>query len=207
VQNPTNVRSGPSVNYPIVTQLVFLEVRFILGHAANAQWWLIQLDDADIGWVANDVVTVQGYIGGIPVLPAPPINGQTPTPGPLWNPTPLPFCTVTPTVTAVPSATPEPTIAVNDSLAGTTGEQHTPEAGENPGPTETPEPQPSQTAVSPPTLPPTQSASQLETIDAESTVTAAEQTTSGSPTDWLLPVVGLLLVASGVAAFTFRRQK
>jgi hypothetical protein len=47
----------------------------------------------------------------------------------------------------------------------------------------------------------------LETIDAESTVTVAEQTTSGSPTDWLLPVVGLLLVASGVAAFTFRRQK
>jgi LPXTG-motif cell wall-anchored protein len=198
-KNPTNIRRGPGINYPIVGQLVFLEVRFILGRAADATWWLIQLDGGATGWVADEVVTVQGYIGGVPIVPAPAINGQTPTPGAPWNPTPLPFCTVTPTATAVPSATPSPTTAVSEASASSTDLQPTTEALETLPPTETPLPQPTQTAVAPPTLPPAVPTNQPA-------VDPIEASASGSTTDWLLPIAGLLLVAGGAAAFMARRK-
>jgi hypothetical protein len=207
VQNPTNVRQGPGINYSIVGQLVFLEVRFILGRAAYAAWWLIQLDDGDTGWVADDIVTVQGYIGGVPIVPAPAISGQTPTPGTPWNPTPLPFCTVTPTAT--PSATPEPTTAVAESTPVPAAAQTAAETAEPLPPTETLLPQPTQTAVAPPTLPPAAPTNQPEpaVIDAEqSAVTPVEASASGSAADWLLPIIGLLLIAGGAAAFVARRQ-
>lgn len=208
VQNPTNVRQGPGTDYPVVGQLVFLEVRFILGRAADTAWWLIQLDDA-AGWVADNVVTIEGYIGGVPIVPAPEINGQTPTPGTLWNPTPLPFCTVTPTTTAVPSATPSPTTAVIEATpipGSSESEEETLESIPSTE-TQTAVPEPTQTAVAPPTLPPAPATTQPEVITAaQAAFDPVESAPSGSAADWLLPVAGLLLIGGGVATFITRRK-
>ena len=207
VQNPTNIRQGPGTNYPIVGQMVFLEVRFILGRAADAAWWLIQLDDGATGWVADNIVTVQGYIGGVPIVSAPEINGQTPTPGTLWNPTPLPFCTVTPTATAVPSATPSPTTAVANSTPIPTITGVAADTAQSLSPTETQMPQPTQTAIAPPTLPPTATTRQPEVITATRiAVEPVEAAPSGSVTDWLLPIAALLLIAGGAGALGTRRK-
>jgi hypothetical protein len=214
-QNSTNVRQGPGTNYPVVGQLVFLEVRFILGRAADAAWWLIQLDDGDTGWVADNIVTVQGYIGGVPIMPAPEINGNTPTPGTPWNPTPLPFCTVTPTATAVPSATPSPTTAVTESTPVPPDAEVMAEAADSVSqttaesalPTEMQTPPPTQTAVAPPTLPPAPATSQPEVINAvQASVDPVEAAPSGSAADWLLPAAGLLLIAGGAVTFVTRRK-
>ncbi|NHZ72644.1 MAG: SH3 domain-containing protein [Aquificales bacterium] len=105
--NTARVRSGPGTDYGIIGQLVYLETRPIVGRAADSEWWVIQFANNEIGWVANAVVTVHGNTSGIPIAEAPPINGEEPTPGPLWNPTPNPDCPDAPSAT--PSATPAPT--------------------------------------------------------------------------------------------------
>ena len=106
-RNNTLVRTGPGTDYNTIASLVYLEVRPIVGRAATAPWWQILLADGQTGWVANEVVNVQGYIGDVPIAAAPDINGQTPTPGAPWQPTAVPSCpTSTATVAAaVPTAT------------------------------------------------------------------------------------------------------
>lgn len=110
--NTTRVRQGPGTEYAVMAELVYLEVRPIAARAAYAPWWLIILGDGRYGWVANDVVQVQGYTAIVPIAEAPPLNGGTATPGTPWLPTPNPTCTVTPiptataTATLLPSATP-----------------------------------------------------------------------------------------------------
>ncbi|PID85644.1 MAG: hypothetical protein CSB13_07080 [Chloroflexi bacterium] len=116
-RNNTNVRSGPGTDYDIVGRLVHLETRIIIGRASNSEWWSIQFSDEETGWVANDVVIVHGNINGIPILSPSEINGETPTPGALWQPTPNPECpdipthTPTPTITVVQTATATETTA------------------------------------------------------------------------------------------------
>lgn len=113
----TNVRGGPGIEYDVVGELVYLEVRFIVGRAESAEWWLIQYNDGLFGWVADEIVLVQGYTPIIPVVEAPPLAGSTPTPGAAWNPTPIPFCTVTPIPTVVPSPSPAPNVQPAQTLA------------------------------------------------------------------------------------------
>lgn len=103
----TNVRSGPGLEYDVIGELVYLEVRYIVGRAETSQWWLIQFNNGQFGWVANDIVLVQGYTPIVPIVEAPPLNGSTPTPGALWNPTPFPLCTVTPVPSDTPTAVSE----------------------------------------------------------------------------------------------------
>jgi len=103
-KNNTRVRSGPGTDYGIITELVYLETKPIIGRAANAEWWVIQLTNDETGWVANAVVNVDGNTNDIPIVPPPAIDGENPTPGPLWNPTPNPNCpTIPPTVTSTPT--------------------------------------------------------------------------------------------------------
>lgn len=128
------VREGPGTNYQALASMQYLEVRPIRGRAQNAEWWLIEMGDGTLGWVANLAVQVYGYTGLVPLLTPPALaNGTTPTPGPLWNPTPNPICTVEPTATATttptitaaasPTATytPEPTITDTPAPSPTTG--------------------------------------------------------------------------------------
>ena len=96
-----NVYAGPGSDYPVQETLADDEARPIVGRAANATWWLIQLDGKyQQGWISDKAGTVQGYIGNLPLIEAPTINGALPTPGEEWNPTPAPICTPTPTPTS-----------------------------------------------------------------------------------------------------------
>jgi hypothetical protein len=128
VQSNARVRFGPGTDYAIVAELLARDVRVIIGRAANAPWWLVDLGNGQSGWVADSIVRVQGYTGSVPIVVAPPLNGQTPTPGPLWQPTVAPNCTVTPLPTTTPTptasatATPNPTntkTAVDPATANT----------------------------------------------------------------------------------------
>lgn len=126
------VRAGPGTDYDNIGSLVYLEVRVIVGRAGNAPWWVIELADGETGWVANDVVWVQGYTGDAPVVAAPEINGQTPTPGAPWRPTAVPNCptstatqpaataTTPPTKTTTPAPTATHTAVPQNAAAGLT---------------------------------------------------------------------------------------
>jgi len=132
--NRTRVRLGPGTQYDIIADLVYLEVRPIAARAADTPWWYIILDDGRYGWISDEVVLVQGYIDGVPIAEAPPINGVTPTPGTLWQPTPNPSCTVTPiptetaTVTPFPSATVPPPTDTNTAEESKTNIEQTSES-------------------------------------------------------------------------------
>lgn len=127
-RGPVNVRQGPGTNYALTGELVFLEGRPIIGRAENAAWWLILLADDSEGWVANSTGTVYGYGTLAPIVPPPPINGATPTPGPLFQPTPNSSCAIPPTqpppsptasATALPTATPTATPLVETTTPPT----------------------------------------------------------------------------------------
>lgn len=107
-RNTVNVRSGPGADYDIVGQMVYLEVRPIIGRAADAEWWVILFANETLGWVANNVVNVQGNISGLPIIGAEPVDGATVTPGAQWNPTRNPACPEIPTNTPEATNTPPP---------------------------------------------------------------------------------------------------
>ncbi len=161
-KNTTYIRMGPGTDYEITGQLTYLETRPIVGRAANAEWWIIQLTNNETGWVANTVVNVSGNTSGIPIQPAPAMNGTDPTPGPLWNPTPNPEC---PTIT--PSATPVPTETATNT----------------PKPTATATPMPTETAT-------TESlAEEAANLASEPTATATSVVPSGAETAEALAAV------------------
>ncbi|MEZ4590996.1 MAG: SH3 domain-containing protein [Chloroflexota bacterium] len=186
----TNVRSGPGLAYSVIGDLVFLEVRYIVGRAETAEWWLIQFNNGELGWVANEVVTVQGYTPIVPIVEAPPLNGVTPTPGALWNPTPPPFCTVTPaptdTATAVPT---EPAAELAEAAA---------------------------TATLPPTAPPPTEARPTSTPIVQATAVPLSPTIAPATADTGDSVgssgaLGLILIGAalilGVGIYAFARQR
>ena len=103
-QTLTNVRSGPGTAYQIIGELVFIEVRPIAGRAAETNWWQIILVDGRLGWVSNSVVQYSGNISGVPIIEAPLINGNPPTPSVPWIPANNLGCAPLPTWTAVAAA-------------------------------------------------------------------------------------------------------
>lgn len=95
------VYGGPGSDYPVTDTLRSKEVRPIVGRAAYATWWLIQLDENySQAWISDRAGTVQGFTGNVPIVKAPSINGASPTPGDKWDPTPAPICTPTATPTS-----------------------------------------------------------------------------------------------------------
>ncbi len=113
--NPTNVRNGPGLEFDTIYELVFLEVRPIVGQSADGEWWVIVLPDAVFGWVFKEVVAVYGNTDNVPVmsvadllkLTPPPTLTPSPTPPP--TDTPQPTNTNTPEPTATDTAVPPPT--------------------------------------------------------------------------------------------------
>lgn len=105
-QATTNVRQGPGIDYGVISQLIFLEVRPIIGRAGEAPWWQILLANGDIGWVFDEIVQTQGNLSVVPIIEAPPIDGISPTPGSDWTPEIPATCTIAPTWTAEPTQTP-----------------------------------------------------------------------------------------------------
>lgn len=142
--NFVNVRLGPGTDYEAVGQLTYAEVRPIMGRAADAAWWQIQLPDGILGWVADEVVQVNGNPTNVPIVPAPLLGDATVTPGAPWQPTPPAICpTETPTA-VLPTDTPEVVeaeVQVVDPLATVT------ESASASEPTTPPEPEESPTAT------------------------------------------------------------
>lgn len=188
----TNVRSGPGLEYDVIGQLVFLEVRYIVGRAETAEWWLIQFNNGQFGWVADEIVLVQGYTLIVPIVEAPPLNGATPTPGATWNPTPIPFCTVTPVPTNTPTST--PTVTSSESVETAPTETPTPT---EPAPTEV---RPTDTPIVQPTAVPPQ-----PTTTPAATAESANPPDEGSSGGIVLIGIGLVLVA-GLGIFFARRR-
>lgn len=183
---PLNVLAGPGADYPVVSVLQSEEVRQIRGRAAYAAWWQVQVDSTSLGWVPDELVEASGDTGSVPVVEAPPINGTAPTPGVAWEPTPLPF---------TPCETP-------------------------PAPTETPTPLPTATSIEPQPTPtesvlvvvdissePNEAAGVSVTLPDEEAVAIAPTASGTTPLSrYVMPAVGLVLVAAGVGLAVFSRR-
>lgn len=88
-----NVRSGDSVNYPIVGALESGESAPIIGISnTGSGWYLIRLPNGRQGYVSPNVVTVSGDISGLPRVSPPPVPA-TATPIPTATPS-LPDLTI-----------------------------------------------------------------------------------------------------------------
>ena len=209
-----NVREGPGLDYDITAYLVYLEVRPIIARAADAAWWLIQLPDDSTGWVFDQAVVVNGYIGNVPTTAAPPLDGETPTPGVPWEPTPNPACTPLPTntPTTVPSPTPVST-RVSQVVTEDTATTEPPTRASSPTaveitpthtsvPTETPSPQPSPTARASAATESNEESPESEPAE-EVSFPGEDQGSSG--VSWLL-VGGLALMAAAVVVWLVRRR-
>jgi hypothetical protein len=201
--NPTNVRQGPGTDYAIIGQLVVNEVRPIIGRAANAPWWLIQLNSGQSGWVADEVVLVQGNTINIPISSVPPLNGVTPTPGIPWQPTAPPVCP-TMTATAVSQATAQ-TVIISPLETSTGAASYPADTA-----TETGETAVQDTAVTPTptaiTLPTSIAAAPQPTL-AATAVTTDNTANNNSPDFSAFLLVGAaLLVVAGTAVFIAKRR-
>jgi uncharacterized protein YraI len=131
-----NVRSGPGLDYDTVGEILYLEVRPIIGRAADAAWWLTTTAEGDEGWVADAVVSVQGYAAAVPIVDTPLLpDGTTATPGAPWSPTPPPNCTPPPTATATTTPSATPTSSLTPSPTATQSATAVP--SETPRPTAT----------------------------------------------------------------------
>ncbi len=81
-----NVRGGPGVAYPVVGALNAGGSATIVGRIENSVWWQIDQGNSDLGWVASQVVDVQGNTDTVPVItditppPATPTPASPPTP-------------------------------------------------------------------------------------------------------------------------------
>jgi hypothetical protein len=130
-----NIRLGPSLDFELIGELVFLEVQPIVGRSEFVPWWLIELADKSTGWVIDEAVSVSGYIGNVPVADSDLAADATPSPQSTWAPTVEPQCTPLPTHTQTPPATSTPTkesVASPDITESTTKSPITAEAGETP---------------------------------------------------------------------------
>lgn len=73
--NVVNIRSGPSVDYPVIGTLPPDNPLTVTGRDADSTWWQVRQADDTIGWVAAWVVEVEGDLDGVPIfqaLPSPP---------------------------------------------------------------------------------------------------------------------------------------
>ena len=201
--NTTRVRLGPGTDYEIVGELVYLEVRPVIGRAAETKWWQIVMADNTIGWVSDDIVVVEGNISVLPVVAAPVLDGVEPTSAPLWEPTVSPGCEVLAAWTSTPEPTIPPTAEPTDTPVP---------------PTETSEPEvevdevveevetaeevlPTETAVSP-TSPPQPTAPPTPVPTAEPLDVQTQSSNAG-----FLPIVAVgLLAVAGVFAFLRRNR-
>ncbi|MBK8138252.1 MAG: SH3 domain-containing protein [Chloroflexi bacterium] len=143
--NGVNVRAGDSTNFAPITQIEPNGTRAVTGRNANNSWFTIDVNGA-VGWVAAQVVTLNGNCSNLQVLSAgspPPqptssnqqgptatstattSNNQQPTqentqPGPTATPSATPTAT-----TAAPTAPPDNTthrFDVNRNSGGTLNE-------------------------------------------------------------------------------------
>lgn len=196
-----NVREGPGIDYSPVGFLVYLEVRPIVGRAGEEAWWYIELVDGTFGWVSDQAVIVSGYTGLVEIMPAPAIDGNTPTPGSPWEPTPNPTCTPPPSPSPSPTTSEE---VIEQPSAVTTEEPTLPSISPSPEVSSTPSSIPTETE----TTAPRPTAAPQETVTAVSTSSetgGGDSEPASIGTSWLL-VGGLGLIAAALVSFAIRRR-
>jgi uncharacterized protein YraI len=198
-QNNVNVRQGPGGDYALVTQIPLGESRPVVGRAANTAWWVVDLDNGQTGWVANEVGVVVGQGSGVPIVPPPALNGATPTAVAPFQPTPNPQCTPLPTATATSQVVATPNLMVtrasqatpigtemDTGMAGSTDDNRTEAESETMS-------EVAQATAVPPTATPPLSPTLPPTVTPETTTTPANSGSGG--TNWLLwGGLGLMLV-------------
>jgi hypothetical protein len=110
-----NVRSGPSVQFGVLTVAVAQRPLEVLGQNETGTWLLVQTPTGQ-GWVASPLFILIGSCGGIPVIPSAPTPVVSPTPG-LPEETPEATSEVTPELTpeVTPEITPEASPEVTQS--------------------------------------------------------------------------------------------
>ena len=67
-----NVRSGPSVQTPTTSVLMWGDVVALIGRNADGTWVQVSLADATEGWVSTAFLVVTGNMNDLPVVDAPP---------------------------------------------------------------------------------------------------------------------------------------
>ncbi len=117
VLSSINVRVGPGVVYGVVDILYANDEIKILARTEDGEWYLIEMPEGDLGWVAASVTETVADIDSLAVaatIPARPTNTPTHTPthtpiptsrpqGPTPTPQqPTPSPTIHPTITAYP---------------------------------------------------------------------------------------------------------
>jgi uncharacterized protein YraI len=198
-----NVREGPGLDYAVINVLIYLEVRPLVGRAADATWWLIELVDGTQGWVFDQAVLISGYTGAVEIIDAPALDDETPTPGIPWQPTPNPICTPQPTQTAQPEITATPSPATTESIQATeTATSEPPAKTETPSPTETASPLPSITPI-PSEVDPSATPALAEPITGDVSQQSEEQGV-GVSSWFFIGGIGLILV--GVVVYIIRRR-
>ncbi len=115
-----NIRSGPGLNYPIISTLIAYSPIQVIGISQDGNWYAVQWGSFQ-GWLAASVTFVVGPCDALPVVQPPSPPALTPTPGVI-------IVTATPTSTDESDATEEPTSEVTAE----------PEETETVMPTETP---------------------------------------------------------------------
>ena len=81
--NVVNVRSGPGMMYPRITQVYGEEIYDIVGRNQASTWWQICCPAGRALWIWSGLVEASGPLARVPVVPvAPPPPTPTPTPRP-----------------------------------------------------------------------------------------------------------------------------
>lgn len=79
--SPTNIRGGPSQEYPIIGLLNQGEAAEAIGISEDGQWYAIRIPQSPqgSGWVFGQLVTGSG-VEGLPIIAAPPVPAPTAAP-------------------------------------------------------------------------------------------------------------------------------
>lgn len=195
--------TGPGIDYEPIATLEPAEMRRIIGRAADATWWQVQLDAATVGWVQDRDVDEFGNTALVIVVETPPRNGATTTPGAPWNPTPLPLltCVPTPTASATPAGTQISPTTEPDSGTGAAG----PITGNEQPTGATPEP-PASGANNGNAV---QGGTELPSGPGVSS-RGSESSRAASPTsavNLILPIAGLALIGGGILLALLSRNR
>jgi uncharacterized protein YraI len=102
IQAPANLRQGPGPNYAVLTVLQPGDQAAITGQSQDRSWWQVRTADAQTGWLFASLVTAQGQVNQVPVVPSPNTAAAAATPAPAHG---IPTATQNPTDTPAPTPT------------------------------------------------------------------------------------------------------
>ena len=100
-----NLRSGPSVAYPVIGQAVKDQTFAITGRNDAFTWWQVCCIDGQQGWITTQLTAPGGPADTVPIVAPPELPQLPPTPFPTSTLPPLTATPLAPLVT--PTAEPD----------------------------------------------------------------------------------------------------